>query len=402
MRRLRLSQRATQTPPSPIRRLAPEAIKAESRGLKVYRINIGQPDVPTPPEYYEGLTNFNESALRYDPSEGSQALRLAWADYLKRTIGLSVGPELITITMGASEALIFAFMTCCDPGDEVIVFDPTYANYMGFGALAGVKLIPLFCSPDNGYALPRIEEIEASFSNRTRAILLCNPNNPTGTFYERRQIAELLELCAENNIFLIVDETYRELVFDGVSPFSAFQVASKSERLIVIDSLSKRFSLCGARLGCLITANQDVNQAIFNIAQARLAAPTLEQFAAAYMLTKLGPAHLDSVVKMYQERRDAFIGSLSGIEGIEFAVPKGAFYLVAQLPIPNAEDFCRFMLSSFNFENETVFLAPGQGFFINSQKGSNTIRMAFVLESKHLVRAAQVFSCGLEEYRKTI
>jgi aspartate aminotransferase len=398
MKPLRLSQRATKTPPSPIRKLGKHARDAERKGIKVHRLNIGQPDVDSPPEFFEGLSVYQDSVVKYDESVGSLDLRQSWSDFILRTSNLKVRPEEIIITVGASEALIFAFMTCCDPGDEIIIFEPTYANFIGFAALAGIKLIPVATYLENNFKLPPREEINVVFSNRTRAILLCNPNNPTGTFYTQQDLALLLEICEENNIFLIVDETYREIVFDSLTPFSVQHIAEDNKRVIVIDSLSKRFSLCGARIGCLATSNQEVISAISNIAQARLAAPTIEQFACAHMLKSLDQNYLNSLRSCYESRRDALINALSDIPQLTFSTPSGAFYLVARLPIQNSEHFCRFMLNSFSYEGETIFLAPGAGFYLTPNAGEDTVRIAFVLEELRLIRAVTILKTGLIAY----
>ena len=251
MPRIKLSNRARQTPPSPIRRLAHLAEKAKKSGNKVFHLNIGQPDIPSPQEFFDGVRLFKDEVLAYEKSQGNDALCRAWSASMNRALGLQTTPQQFLITTGASEALVFLFMTCCDPGDEVIIFDPTYANYIGFAALAGVNLVPILSKLKDNFALPSLEMIEEQITNRTRAILLCSPNNPTGTVYTREELQFLLNLCEDHNIFFVVDETYREFVYDGLKPFSILELAPNSERVIVVDSLSKRYSLCGARIGLL-------------------------------------------------------------------------------------------------------------------------------------------------------
>jgi aspartate aminotransferase len=402
MKPIRLSQRATKTPPSPIRKLAPQAKKAESEGIAVHRINIGQPDVLTPPEYFEGLERFEPKVVKYEDSLGSWALRESWSNFMQKTIDLSVSPEEIIITVGASEALIFAFMTCCDPGDEIIIFEPTYANFIGFAALAGVKLIPITCEIEDGFRLPSKDEITEVFSNRTRAILISNPNNPTGTYYTKDEMTVLIEICEENNIFLIADETYREIVFDSIEPFSVQHISKKNSRIIVIDSLSKRFSLCGARIGCLITCNKEVIKAIGNIAQARLAAPTIEQYACSYMLDRLGSEFLNTVRKTYEQRRDCLINALQKIPSIYYANPSGAFYLLARLPVKNAESFCQYMLNSFSLDRKTVFLAPGAGFYLTPNEGEDTVRLAFIIGEEGLAESVKIIKMGLISFLQSL
>jgi aspartate aminotransferase len=400
MRRLRLSQRAISTPSSPIRKLAFFAQQAEQRGVNILRLNIGQPDIPTPPEFFNSMKKFNNAVLEYGSSEGDVEIRREWSKYIKRVNNLDIPPEHFQITVGASEALIFAFMTCCDPGDEVIVFDPTYANYIGFAAISGVNLVPVRCELDSNFKLPEVAEIEKHISNRTRAILLCSPNNPTGTVYSDNDLKLLLEICEENNIFLVVDETYREIVFDDRPFYSIFNVAPSNERVIVVDSLSKRFSLCGARLGCLITSNNDVRKAILNIAQARLAPPTVEQFAAAEMLSILGAEQIEKTKKTYQVRRQALFESYREISGVSLLPSMGAFYSMVELPIEDATDFCRFMLTDFVYNGKTIFFAPGDGFFIESGRGKNMVRVAYVLEPELLIESANLLDLGLKSYRK--
>jgi aspartate aminotransferase len=398
MTQLRISNRARITPPSPIRKLAYLANKAKKSGIHVYHLNIGQPDIETPQEFFDGLHRFKQSVVEYEQSQGNEGLCIAWSKYVNRTLKVSTSPEQFLITMGASEALVFLFMTCCDPGDEVITFDPTYANYLGFAAIAGVSLAPVLSNMDNDFALPPRHEIEQSITNRTRAILLCNPNNPTGTVYSREEIQFLFDLCEEHNLFLIVDETYREFVYDGLQPLSILHLAPNSERVIVVDSLSKRFSLCGARIGCLLTCNQDVLATTLKIAQARLAAPTIEQFASAYMLEHIQDSYLEGVRNEFLSRRDGLYDALKKIPGVAMNKPKGAFYTVVNLPVPNAEDFAAFLLDRFSYNKKTTFFAPAAGFYMQNLQGIQKARFAYVLKKSEIEEAIEVLAAGLEQY----
>jgi aspartate aminotransferase len=400
MLKIKLSNRARNTPPSPIRKLAPYARKARLSGAKVFQLNIGQPDIESPAEFFEGLRRFDQRVVAYDPSQGNETLCAAWSKYVNRSLGLQTAPEQFLITMGASEALVFLFMTCCDPGDEVIIFDPTYANYLGFAAISGVNLVPVVSDMDNNFCLPPLNEIEQKLTNRTRAILLCNPNNPTGTVYSEQELRFLLNLCDEHNIFLIVDEAYREFVYDGLKPLSVLHLSSNNDRVIVVDSLSKRFSLCGARIGCLLTTNEEVLATTLNIAQARLAAPTIEQFAAAYMLENIHGDYLERVRSEYEMRRDALYEALGQTSGIIAHKPKGAFYSVVRLPVEDAEEFATFLLSSFLDHGRTTFVAPAAGFYMQNERGKDKARIAYVLEAPQMKEAVEVLGAGLEAFRR--
>ena len=398
MLKIKLSNRARQTPPSPIRKLAHLSKKARLQGTKVYHLNIGQPDIPSPKEFFEGVRLFNQDVLAYDQSQGNEILCEAWSAYMNKTINVNTTPEQFLITTGASEGLVFLFMVCCDPGDEVIIFDPTYANYIGFAAVAGVHLVPISSDFKHDFALPRRSAIEEKITNRTRAVLLCSPNNPTGTVYSKQELCMLLDLCDEYNIFLMVDETYREFVYDGVEPVSVLQIAPDNKRVIVVDSLSKRFSLCGARIGSLITANEELLAVTLNIAQARLAAPTLDQFAAAHMLKTIGDDYMETVRREYGERRNVLVDAVSAIPGVQISKPKGAFYAIVRLPVDNAENFASFMLADFTLDKKTTFVAPASGFYMQNGKGMNKIRIAFVLSQPDIKEAVRVLGAGLEKY----
>ena len=400
MRHLLISNRARITPPSPIRKLAHLAVKAKKSGTHVYQLNIGQPDIESPKEFFEGLHEFSHKVVAYEQSQGNDLLCSAWSRYVNRTLGLETNSGQYIITMGASEALVFMFETCCDPGDEVIVFDPTYANYLGFSTIAGVNLSPVLSNMENDFALPGREEIESRITNHTRAILLCNPNNPTGTVYTREELKMLFDICEEHNMFLLVDETYRELVYDGLEPLSIFHVVPESDRVVVIDSLSKRFSLCGARIGCLITTNEQVLAAVLKIAQARLAAPTIEQFAAAHMLENIPDSYFVEVRQKFAQRRDILDAALKRIPGVSAYKPKGAFYTFVRFPVADAEDFAAFMLDKFTHNGKTTFIAPAAGFYMQNERGRQDARLAYVLEKNSIEDAVETLAAGLVKYGK--
>jgi aspartate aminotransferase len=395
---IKLSNRAHNTPASPIRKLAHLATKAKKSGIHVYHLNIGQPDLESPQEFFDGLRAFNQKVVAYEQSQGNEGLCNAWSKYINKTLQIDTRPEQFLITMGASEALVFLFMTCCDPGDEVIIFDPTYANYLGFAAISGVHLVPVQSNMEDNFALPARDLIEKRITNRTRAILLCNPNNPTGTVYSREELGFLLNLCEEHNLFLILDETYREFVYDEVKPLSILHLVQNNPRVVVVDSLSKRFSLCGARIGCFLTSNEELLAKSLNIAQARLAAPTIEQFAAAYMLENIKDSYLENARAEFQARRDAIYHTLKEVPGVVVHKPKGAFYTVVHLPVPNAEDFASFLLSRYSYKKATTFIAPAAGFYMQHSQGVQEARFAYVLKRSEIEEAIEVFATGLKQY----
>jgi aspartate aminotransferase len=395
---IRVSNRAHNTPPSPIRKLAHLAAAAKKSGTHVYHLNIGQPDIESPQQFFDGLHDYKQRVVAYEQSQGNEKLSIAWSRYINKTLQLNTTPEQFLITTGASEALVFLFMTCCDPGDEIIIFDPTYANYLGFAAIAGVQLVPVLSNMEDNFALPPRDHIETRITNRTRAILLCSPNNPTGTVYTREELSFLLELCEEHDIFLLVDETYREFVYDDLKPLSILHLVSNNPRVIVVDSLSKRFSLCGARIGCLLTCNEEVLAATLNIAQARLAAPTIDQHAAAYMLEHIDDEYLKNAQGEFQTRRDALYHALRGVSNVKVHKPKGAFYTVVELPVSNAEDFAAFLLSRFSYKKRTTFIAPAAGFYMENAQGVSKARFAFVLKKSEIEEAIEALAAGLEQY----
>ncbi len=400
MSRVPISNRARLTPASPIRKLVHLANRAMETGTHVYRLNIGQPDIESPREFLEGMRAFDQKVVAYEQSQGNEALRVAWSKYTNRSLNLHTVPEQFLITVGASEALVFLFMTFCDPGDEILIFDPTYANFLGFASIAGVNLVPVPSEMENDFALPDRNRIERAITPRTRAILLCNPNNPTGTVYDRADLEFLFGLCEEHNLFFVVDETYREFVYDDLEPLSILHVAPTSDRVMVIDSLSKRFSLCGARIGCLISSNEAVLAALLKILQARLAAPTVEQFAAAYMLERIGDGYLEDMRREFLSRRDTLYQAVKQVPGVEIQKPRGAFYTLIQLPVRDTDHFAAFLLDDFSHGGATTFIAPAAGFYMQNSRGIDKARIAYVLRSAEIEAAVTVLAAGLERYRQ--
>jgi aspartate aminotransferase len=393
---LPISQRARSAPASPIRKLAPLADAARSRGVLVHHLNIGQPDFPTPAAILDAVRDFSQSVLAYAPSLGLPEARDAWSAYYAAQ-GLDIPPDRLLVTIGGSEAIQFAMAAVADPGDNILVFEPTYTNYCGFAAATSVQLKAVTLDPEAHYALPPLAVVERTIDSRTRAILICNPNNPTGSVYGVATIAAFVDLAERRGLFLIVDEAYREFVFDGLSPTSVLAVAPRSPNVILVDSISKRFNACGARVGCLATFHTEVFQGVFRLAQARLSAPTVEQLAAVPLLRDplpyTGPLVLD-----YQRRRDAVLQSLKNIPSARYSEPQGAFYTVVRLPVDDSEAFARWMLESFSEGGETVFVAPMPGFYVTPGLGRQEIRLAFVLEDARLARAAALLTRGVEHY----
>jgi aspartate aminotransferase len=391
-----VSRRAQSAPASPIRKLAPFADGARARGVSVLHLNIGQPDFPTPGAILDAVHHFPASVLAYAPSPGLPEARTAWSEYF-RIQGFVVPEEEVLVTIGGSEAIQFAIAAVADPGDNILVFEPTYTNYCGFAANTSVQLKPVALDPMTGYSLPPMDYIEREIDGRTRAILLCNPNNPTGSVYDAAVMRDFLALAERHGLFLIVDEVYREFVYDGRAQTSILSLAPRSPHVIMVDSVSKRFNACGARVGCFTSANKDVFQGAVRMAQARLSAPTVEQLAVIPLLTDPLP-YTVPLVADYQARRDAVLAHLQAISGARYSEPEGAFYTVLRLPIDDSELFARWLLESFSDCGETVFVAPMPGFYISSGKGRDEVRLAFVLELNRLARAAELLRLGVEQY----
>lgn len=383
---------------SPIRKLVPLANEAKARGVDVYHLNIGQPDIPTPPDYWKSIKQNCPEVLAYGPSQGLDVLRDAISGYYDRS-GISVHRNETLITTGGSEAVFFAFMITCDPGDEVVCFEPFYTNYNGFAAMAGVKLVPVTSSVEQGFHLPPVEEIQAKINKRTRAILICTPNNPTGTVLSREELQVLSELVRKNDLFLLSDEVYRDFVFDGGTHTSTLELPEIADRVIVMDSISKRFSSCGARLGNLISRNKDVMAMALKLGQARLCPPTMAQHGAAWVYEHLTEEYYAGVRETYQNRRDLLMRELGGFKGVFFLKPEGAFYATIKLPVEDAEKFASWMLTDFNVNGETTMVAPAAGFYATPGLGTDQIRIAYVLTDEKMKKALNVLKEGLKVYK---
>ncbi|MBN1233749.1 MAG: pyridoxal phosphate-dependent aminotransferase [Candidatus Coatesbacteria bacterium] len=396
---LAISKRVSEMQASPIRKLVPLANQAKSRGISVFHLNIGQPDLPTPPAYWEAVHKFEDKVLAYGPSEGLLFLREAIAGYFER-YDISVDKDEILITTAGSEAVQFALLTIADEGDEVIVPEPFYTNYNGFASIAGVKLKPIRTLPETGFHLPSQEEIECKISPRTKGILICSPNNPTGTILDKEEMEMLAELALEHNLYLLSDEVYREFSY-GTAPISILSFPRIADRVIMLDSISKRFSACGARIGCMIIKNMHVRSEIMKLAQSRLCPPTLEQYgaAAAYSLPE---SYYNSVKEEYKKRRDVVLDGLCKISGCLCQEPKGAFYVMAQLPIDDADKFAAWLLTEFSVDNKTVMLAPGAGFYATPGLGLKEVRIAYVLEQDKLREAMDLLKIAIEKYKQII
>lgn len=383
---------------SPIRRLSPYAIEAKKRGIKVYHLNIGQPDIKTPKEALDAIRNYPHDIIAYGESDGDIELRQAVCRYYA-SFGVEIESSDVLITNGGSEALLFTFMTLCDPGDEVIVPEPYYTNVHSFARMANVGIVPVTSLLECNFALPPLEEIEEKITRKTRAILLCSPNNPTGHIYSPKELEVILDMCVRKDIFLVVDEVYREFCYDGKKFTSILTYKDYSDRIICVDSFSKRFSMCGARVGALISKNSDVIRETLKLSQARLCPPAVEQ-SAALAAFSAPPEYIKNVISEYENRRNTLVKGLREIPGIKCSNPDGAFYLVAELPVQDAEDFAIFMLRDFNLDGETVMLAPAEGFYESKDLGRNQVRIAYVLKSEDLEKACRCLKAGLKAYRK--
>ncbi len=392
----KLSQRAHLLPASPIRKLAGFAEEAQQRGTKVYFLNIGQPDIPTPPQFFQAIQDAEIKVLSYSPSPGYNGLRQEIVDYYGR-IGEKIEAADVLVTTGASEALTFAFAAILNPGDEVIVPEPYYANYSSFSIGKDAKVVPLTTRIEDDFALPDIEAFEAKITERTRAILICNPGNPTGILYPREALEKLQAICQKHDLFLIADEVYREFVYDSLTHISTLGLAGLEQNVIVVDSISKRFSACGARVGCVISRNQELMQAILKMAQARLSPPTYGQIGAEAVY-RLPPEYYAGVVTEYAARRDKLLEELGKIEGVVCPQVNGAFYAMVRLPVDDADKFCKWMLTDFTYQGATVMLAPGAGFYATPGLGRDEVRIAYVLNQTDLVNAVRCLEAGLQAY----
>lgn len=395
---MRISQRACSMQESPIRKLAPLAQQAKKRGIHIYHLNIGQPDLPTPPQFLEAVRRFSEPVLAYGPSDGLPALREAICRYFSR-YGVELNPSQVLITNGGSEAILFAFTVVADEGDEVIVPEPFYTNYNGYAQMANLRLVPVRTHAEDGFHLPPDEVLERAVSPRTRALLLCSPNNPTGTVLTREELERAAAFVLRHDLFLIADEVYKEFTYDGRSHTSVLEIPEVASRVIVVDSISKRFSACGARVGAIISRNRQVIAACLKLGQARLCPPTLEQVGAvaAYQLDE---SYFATVREEYQRRRDVLFAKLTAAEGILLRKPRGAFYMIVKMEgVADADGFAAWLLQDFQLEGETVMVAPASGFYATPGAGRDEVRIAYVLEVPKLERAAEVFLAGLARYR---
>lgn len=391
-----ISERAIEMPSSPIRKLAPLATDAQNRGIKVYHLNIGQPDLPTPQEGLNVLKNIDRNILEYSPSQGFQSYREKLTHYYEK-FDIHLDADDIIITSGGSEAVLFAFLSCLNPGDEIIVPEPAYANYMAFAISAGAKIRTIATTIEEGFALPKVEQFEALINEHTRAILICNPNNPTGYLYTRREMNQIRDLVKKYDLYLFSDEVYREFIYTGSPYISACHLEGIEQNVVLIDSVSKRYSECGIRIGALITKNQEVRNAVMKFCQARLSPPLIGQLIAEASLDASHEYSLE-VYDEYVERRKCLIDGLNRIPGVYSPIPMGAFYTVAKLPVDDAEKFCAWCLSEFEYEGHTVMMAPAAGFYTTPGAGKDQVRIAYVLNKEDLTHALVVLKKALESY----
>ena len=385
-------------PESPIRKLVPYAEIAKKKGHKVYHLNIGQPDIKTPEVALQAVKNANITVLEYSHSAGFESYRNKLSQYYKNQ-GLPIETQDIIITTGGSEALLFAMGSTMDTDDEIIIPEPFYANYNGFSTASGVKVVPVISGIETGFALPPIEAFEKLITPKTKAILICNPGNPTGYLYSKDEILKLAEIVKKHDLFLIADEVYREFIYDGDEHFSVMNVPGLEEHAIMIDSVSKRYSMCGARIGCIVSKNKEVMATAMKFAQARLSPPTYAQIASEAAL-ETPQSYFDDVISEYKDRRDTLITELQKIEGITVATPKGAFYCIAKLPIDNADTFAQWLLESYDFNGETVMVAPAAGFYSTPNVGLDEVRIAYVLKKDDLIKSVQILKEAISTYNK--
>lgn len=395
---MKISRRAKEIQASPIRKLKPYADEAKAKGIKVFHLNIGDPDIPTPQPMIEAFNNYKGPVLGYGPAQGFLELREAIAGYFNH-YRIPVTADDVLITIGGSEAIHFSFSVVAEVGDEIIIPEPYYTNYNGYASFAGVNIVPLPLKVEDGFRLPRSEEIERLITPRTKAIVLCSPNNPTGTVYTPEELERIAYIVKKYGLFLIGDEVYKEFVYDGLKHMSILEFEEIKDRTIVVDSISKRYSACGARIGAVITRNQEVYQAFLRFAQARLCPPSVEQ-QAALAGYKMPMTYFDSVRAEYQKRRDVLYDGLKDIPGVIINKPQGAFYVITRLPVSDTEHFALWLLSQFALDGKTVMVAPGPGFYSTNDKGKSEIRIAYVVNVDDLREAIVVLKRGLEEFQK--
>ena len=391
-----VSERGRAMPDSPIRKLAPLADKARERGTKVYHLNIGQPDLPTPPEALAAIKNIDRTILEYTPSEGIRSFREKLAKYYHK-FKIEVDVDDIIVTAGGSEAVTFAFMSCLDPGDEIIVPEPAYANYEAFAIVAGAVIKSIAADIEDGFALPPVEEFEKLITPKTKGIMICNPNNPTGYLYTQEEMNKIRDLVKKYDLYLFSDEVYREFCYTGSPYISAFHLDGIEQNVVLVDSVSKRYSECGLRIGALITKNEEVKRNVLKFCQARLSPPLIGQIAAEASLDA-DPQYMLNNYNEYVNRRKFLIDGLNRIDGVYSPIPMGAFYTVARLPVDNSEKFCAWLLSDFEYENETIYLAPASGFYTVKDKGQDEVRIAYVLNKQDLAKSLKILEEALKVY----
>ncbi|MDG1842643.1 MAG: pyridoxal phosphate-dependent aminotransferase [Crocinitomicaceae bacterium] len=391
-----ISSKALRMPASPIRKLVPFADEAKKRGTTIYHLNIGQPDIETPQSALNAIRNFDEKVIEYSHSAGNESYRNKLADYYNKE-GITIHSDNILITTGGSEALVFGLMSTCNPGDEVIIPEPFYANYNGFSVTAGLNVVPVTANIKEGFALPPIEEIERKITAKTKAIIICNPGNPTGYLYSKEELEKLSQIVKLHDLFLFADEVYREFCYDGAKPTSVMNLKGIDENVIMIDSVSKRYSMCGARIGALISRNMDIMNAALKFGQARLSPPTIDQIAAEAALDT-PKVYFDNLIEEYVERRNILVDGLNEIDGVYCPRPKGAFYCVAEFPVDSADRFCQWLLEEYSFEGQTVMMAPASGFYANAALGKKQARLAYVLNKDSLKNAIICLKEALKVY----
>ena len=384
-------------PESPIRKLVPYAEKAAKSGKEIYYLNIGQPDIKSPKVALDAVANHQLETLAYSRSEGSEEYREKIAAYYNRN-NIPVAGNDIIVTTGGSEALLFAMGTICDQDDEIIIPEPFYANYNGFATASGVNIVPVISKIEDNFALPPISEFEKLITTKTKAIIICNPGNPTGYLYSKEEIKKLASIVLKHNLFLVADEVYREFTYDGEAHYSILQEESLVNNGIIIDSVSKRYSMCGARIGCLVSKNKEVISTVLKFAQARLSPPTFAQIASEAAL-ETPQSYFDEVILEYKDRRDTLINKLKEIPGVKVGVPKGAFYCIVELPVKNSDNFSQWLLEEFDYNGRTIMVAPAAGFYSSKNAGLNQIRIAYVLKKESLINAVEILKQALKKYR---
>lgn len=395
---MKISKRASSAQSSPIRKFVPLFEKTKKQGVEVFELHIGQPDIATPKEILSAIKKFDKTIIPYTPSNGIPEAIDAWQTYFKN-YKMNFDSTEIIVTAGGSEAILFAMAAVADYGDEILVFEPFYTNYNGYASIANIKLKPITLKAENGFHLPSKKEIEKHISKKTKAILICNPNNPTGTVYSKKEIQILVEIAIKHDLFILSDEVYREFVYDDAKFVSPFDFAKARNRIVIMDSISKRFNACGVRIGCVASKNKEVMQAILKFAQARLSVPLVEQLASVEMLRN-SKKYTSKVMREYKKRRDVAFTELTKIKNAFCVKPQGAFYMTIKLPIEDSDDFARWLLEKFRYKNQTVMVAPASGFYSTKGFGKNEIRVAFVLDSSRLKKAMQILGIALEEYLK--